>query len=220
MTIITPLQNTAAANVSTTNAKATISADFDTFLKMLTTQMQNQDPLNPMESTEFATQLATFSGVEQQVKTNDHLAALAGQLGLASMAQLAGWIGMEARSSASAQFNGSPLTLHVTPETSADTARLIVTDLSGKEVQNIPVSVPISEVVWAGVTDTGTPLPNGAFNFHLASYGKDGALLGKSAAEHYAQVTEARADAAGAVQLVLTGGSQIAASEVRSLRRP
>lgn len=46
------------------------SSDFETFLKMLTTQIKNQDPLNPMEGTEFAVQLATFSGVEQQVMTN------------------------------------------------------------------------------------------------------------------------------------------------------
>ena len=41
------------------------SSDFETFLKMLTVQMQNQDPLNPVESTDYAVQLATFSGVEQ-----------------------------------------------------------------------------------------------------------------------------------------------------------
>ena len=43
---------------------------------MLTTQIKNQDPLNPMEGTEFAVQLATFSGVEQQVQTNQLLARL------------------------------------------------------------------------------------------------------------------------------------------------
>lgn len=43
---------------------------FEVFLKMLTTQIKNQDPLNPMENTEFAVQLATFTGVEQQVQTN------------------------------------------------------------------------------------------------------------------------------------------------------
>jgi flagellar basal-body rod modification protein FlgD len=53
-----------------------ITADFQTFLQLLTTQLKNQDPLNPMESTEYATQLATFSGVEQQVRTNELLESL------------------------------------------------------------------------------------------------------------------------------------------------
>lgn len=220
MTLLQPLQTTSAVTIPTSTSKATISADFDTFLKMLTTQMQNQDPLNPMESTEFATQLATFSGVEQQVKTNDHLAGLAGQLGLANMAQLAGWIGMEARSNAAAQFNGSPLTLNVTPETSADTAQLVVTDATGQEVQRIAVSLPISEVVWAGVADNGAPLPTGSYGFKLESFGKDGALIGAVPAEHYAEVVEARSDGSGTVQLVLAGGGLIQATQVSSLRRP
>ena len=53
--------------------KPKISSDFETFLRMLTVQMQNQDPLNPIQSSDFAVQLATFSGVEQQVRTNDLL---------------------------------------------------------------------------------------------------------------------------------------------------
>ena len=64
--------NTAAAGSS---AKA-ISSDFETFLKMLTVQMQNQDPLNPVDSSDYAVQLATFSGVEQQAQTNDLLKGL------------------------------------------------------------------------------------------------------------------------------------------------
>src|SRR6056297_3909166 len=74
-----------------------LSSDFETFLLMLTTQMQNQDPLNPLESSEFAVQLATFSGVEQQVKTNDLLGSLLSGLASSGMAQMASWIGREAR---------------------------------------------------------------------------------------------------------------------------
>jgi flagellar basal-body rod modification protein FlgD len=57
-----------------------ISSDFNTFLRMLTVQMQNQDPLDPIDSADFAVQLATFSGVEQQVRTNELLGQLSGLL--------------------------------------------------------------------------------------------------------------------------------------------
>ena len=83
-----------ATTTKTPNAKAVLSSDFETFLKMLTVQMENQDPLNPVESTEFATQLATFSGVEQQVQTNDLLKSLGAQLGAMNVSQLSGWVGM------------------------------------------------------------------------------------------------------------------------------
>ena len=108
-----------------------ISSDFETFLKMLTVQMQNQDPLNPVDSSDYAVQLATFSGVEQQVQTNDLLRSLMGQLGAAGMADFAGWVGMEARTNLPVTFAGSPVQLSVAPAASADAAALVVTDEGG-----------------------------------------------------------------------------------------
>ena len=90
----TQTSQTASASAASQD-RTMINSDFQTFLTMLTTQMQNQDPLNPMESTEFATQLATFSGVEQQVRTNELLGSLQDSMALSSMGQIAGWIGMD-----------------------------------------------------------------------------------------------------------------------------
>lgn len=88
MTTIAPLFGASsplpqgAAPSATPPANATaLSSDFETFLKMLTVQMQNQDPLNPIDSTEYAMQLATFSSVEQQVLTNDLLRQMMGGQG-------------------------------------------------------------------------------------------------------------------------------------------
>ena len=72
-----------------------LTSDFETFLRMLTVQMQNQDPLNPVDSSDYATQLATFSGVEQQVLTNDLLKSIAGTFGQGGTAQYAQWVGKE-----------------------------------------------------------------------------------------------------------------------------
>jgi flagellar basal-body rod modification protein FlgD len=56
-----------------TNAAASLAEDFDTFLTLLTTQLQHQDPLAPMDSTQFTEQLVLFTGVEQAISTNKHL---------------------------------------------------------------------------------------------------------------------------------------------------
>ena len=56
------------------------SADFDAFLSLLTAQVRHQDPLAPLDSTQFVEQLATFSSLEQQVTTNEHLEAIAAML--------------------------------------------------------------------------------------------------------------------------------------------
>ena len=84
---------------SATSGSAFASSDFETFLKMLTTQIKNQDPLNPMEGTEFAVQLATFSGVEQQVQTNTLLQQMLSN-GTNGLGELSGWIGRDVRTTA------------------------------------------------------------------------------------------------------------------------
>ena len=72
---------TATQTQTAASDKDVVNSDYLTFLKMLTAQVKNQDPLDPMSSDDFSAQLATFSGVEQQVKTNDLLEALGAQVG-------------------------------------------------------------------------------------------------------------------------------------------
>lgn len=82
---------------SGTTGSSSLTSDFQTFLRLMTTQMQEQDPLSPMDSTQFLSQLASFSAVEQQTLTNSQLAALNTQIGALGLAQAASWVGSEAR---------------------------------------------------------------------------------------------------------------------------
>jgi flagellar basal-body rod modification protein FlgD len=68
--------NTSTSTTSTSNASAAALGDYNTFLQLLVTQLQNQDPTKPMDPTETVTQLATFASVEQAVHSNDTLSAL------------------------------------------------------------------------------------------------------------------------------------------------
>ena len=63
-----PTQNTSAADAA--------SLDYNTFLKLLLAQLKNQDPTKPMDSTEYMSQLASFSNVEQSIQTNTKLDSL------------------------------------------------------------------------------------------------------------------------------------------------
>ena len=81
MTMITPLPaSSPTAQSSATGAQgpepSVHQEQLTQFLSLLTTQIQNQDPLEPLDSTGFVEQLATFSSLEQQAQTNEHLAAL------------------------------------------------------------------------------------------------------------------------------------------------
>ncbi|KEO54242.1 flagellar hook capping FlgD N-terminal domain-containing protein [Thioclava pacifica] len=221
MTTTTPITAssavTAAANSATTAQSAGLSSDFQTFLTMLTVQMQNQDPLNPIESSDYAVQLATFSGVEQQVKTNDLLQTLSTQLGLNGMSELAGWVGMQARAEAPAWFDGdSPVALSPNPILGADQAILVVSDASGATVarEAIPVSAELR--AWDGRDASGATLPAGVYEFSLESY-SGGTLIGTTAVETYNRITEAQGTASGPV-LILEGGSAISTEAVTALR--
>lgn len=201
----------------TTAPPQRIASDFNTFLKMLTTQMQNQDPLNPIDSADYAVQLATFSGVEQQVRTNDLLAGLGAQFGLMGMAQLAGWVGQEARAAAPVWMEGTPVTVLTQAKTGADRAMLVVRDAQGNTVAREPVPVGAESILWAGQDAAGNPLPMGQYDLTLESW-KGDAMLGAEAVESYARITEARNTAEGVV-LVLNGGVEVPASRITALRQ-
>ena len=64
------------SNNTSSTAGGTIAGNFQTFLTLLTTQLQNQNPLDPLDTNQFTQQLVQFAGVEQQLKTNDQLASL------------------------------------------------------------------------------------------------------------------------------------------------
>jgi flagellar basal-body rod modification protein FlgD len=196
--------------------KAVIGSDFETFLRMLTTQLKNQDPLNPIESSDFAVQLATFSSVEQQVMTNDLLTNLSGQMGQMGMAQLANWVGMEARAPLPAQFTGFPVTLLPGPMAVADEARLIVRNTNGDVVQSQTIPVGQEPYLWTGRDAAGQSLPSGLYSFEIESY-LQGERQATVVPETYARIVEARIDA-GKTILVMESGATVAADQVTALR--
>jgi flagellar basal-body rod modification protein FlgD len=208
----------AKATSPVTSVGSMISSDFETFLKMLTVQMENQDPLNPIESSDFAVQLATFSGVEQQVQTNDLLQAMSAQLGAMNMSDLAGWVGMEARAVASAWFSNTPLTLQPKPASGAETTFLVVRDAAGALVDRVEVPVSDEPIQWAGVGANGQPVPAGLYSFHLQSMSQ-GKIIGDEQMPVYSRIVEARMKG-GQTILVLASGEVVAASEIDALRNP
>jgi flagellar basal-body rod modification protein FlgD len=210
--------SSASTQVDPVQATTGISADFEMFLNMLTVQMQNQDPLNPVDSTDYATQLATFSGVEQAVMTNDLLKALSAQLTSGGLADMAAWVGKEARAATPAFFDGHPVTLAPNPAALADHAEVIVRNELGVEVQRFDVPISAEPIEWAGVDTGGFPFADGLYSFELIS-SLDGEVLTQDAVELYSTVTEVRAQG-GETILILEGDVAVATSQVTALRDP
>ena len=207
-----------APRTDSAESKSILASDFQTFLTMLSTQIQNQDPLNPMDSTEFAVQLATFSSVEQQVLTNNLLEKLNTGMAERDMAALAGWIGLEVRSDGPAAFSGRGIRVSVPDNPSATRAELVVTNDRGQTVARRDIDLSQSDVIWDGLADDGLPAAHGDYGFDIDFYRAD-AMIESRPAEAYARVAEAQV-ANGATTLILEGGHRVSAQEVSALRDP
>ena len=208
----------ASAAASAATAPAAISSDFETFIRMLTVQMRNQDPLNPIESADFAVQLATFSTVEQQVRTNDLLTSLGDRLGALNMSQLSGWVGMEARARIPVFFDGAPVTLTTEGARLADKAQLVVRDAGGNEVLRQDIAPFRQQIDWAGVRPDGTPLPAGRYDIAVESLSQ-GEVIGRTPVEVHGRIVEAR-NQEGRALLVLETGQELPSEDILALRAP
>lgn len=207
----------AAAATATAAASAENEKNYNTFLKMMTTQIKNQDPLNPMDADQLAVQLATFSQVEQQTKTNDLLGQLISQSTLGTMGQMVGWVGKEARVTAPVVFDGEkPIDVELTTRTGATRAVLVAKDGAGNIVSQTEVSTKGGTYSWQGLDAEGDPLPKGSYALSLTSYSASGEL-GTDALSHYAAVREVRSSTAG-VNLLLADGSLVSAASVNAIR--
>lgn len=209
--------NPATAAAESNTSLASITSDFDMFLTLMTTQMQNQDPLNPADSTEYTAQLATFSGVEQQVQTNDLLRELQTAFTAMNMGQLSGWIGMEARAEMPVNFSGAPTTVQITPHTLADRMELVVRNQAGEVLATTPAVLSDDTFEWNGLGDDGFPLPDGTYTLSAKSW-RDEAVLEERAAFVYAEITEAQT-LANEVVLTMENGVTVPADAVQALRR-
>ena len=223
MTTVAPLVGPATAvqqgvaPPASPQANATaLSSDFETFLKMLTVQMQNQDPLNPIDSTEYAMQLATFSSVEQQVLTNDLLRQMMGGQG-AGLLDAARLIGQQVALAGPVPFQGAAVQMWAAPQPGASRAQLVVRDITGTEVARQSVAPDQGLLEWNGRTSTGQQAMAGSYLMTVEAWAGD-VPLQPQPAQAYATVTELRDSALG-VQVVTQTGAVAALSTVTAIRQ-
>lgn len=210
---------TTTANSANEVSSAAGSDDFQTFLTLLTAQMRNQDPLKPLESTEFVAQLATFSSVEQQVQTNEKLSQLIGLFAVQDSAVgLADWIGKEVGHIGYGEYTGSPVEVGLSAPAEASESYLLVRDADDQIVYRQQFDPSEDTIIWNGeLTGSGTAA-SGYYSFEVESY-SEGALIDVSAAYQFGLVTEVRAEADG-VHLLFSDGYNMLAEDATAIRLP
>lgn len=169
---------------NTNNTKVSLAEDFDQFLSLLTTQLQNQDPLSPMDSTEFTNQIVMFSGVEQQINMNqklDSLVSLALGNNLTNSLQ---YVGLDiSYLSSEMYFDGqTPAKISYALDDQAVEAKMNVRDENGESVYSvdIPRRPGQHEVVWDGTLDAGGFAGEGTYTVTIDALNADDKSIGST----------------------------------------
>ena len=159
----------------------TIAGNFQTFLTLLTTQLQNQNPLDPLDTNQFTQQLVEFAGVEQQLKTNDSLSTLVSLQQTAQATQALQFVGKNAVVSGNtAALTNSQATWEVNVPT-ASTVNVTITNSAGQTVYsnsfaaNAGNNQPFN---WNGQGNDGTQWPDGLYTMTATAKDSSGNSVG------------------------------------------
>jgi len=163
-------------NNSGSSAGASLAETFDTFLTLLTTQLQHQDPLNPMDTNEFTSQLVEFTGVEQAISTNQKLDQLIALQDSMQLNDALGYIGKTVGADGiilMLQDGESTITYDL--GANADKVNILVIDELGNTVRTIEGDTEVGhhEITWDGLDDDGEPLDDGLYGFLVTAVDKD-----------------------------------------------
>jgi flagellar basal-body rod modification protein FlgD len=196
---------------------AVAGADFHSFLTLLTAQLRNQDPLQPLDSTQFVAQLASFSTVEQLVGVNDRLDAQAERTAAENSAGYASWIG-HAASAIDGRFTASGGTEEFSVSRIAATGSIeaVVMTAGGHEVDRFDVSADATgRASWAGASAAGIA-PGSELRIELVYHGSAGVIDRRPAAV-FRTITGLRGTPDGPV-FELAGGGTLPPGDVAELR--
>ncbi len=161
-------------------ASTGLAQNFDTFLKLLTTQLQNQDPLEPLDSNEFTAQLVQFTNVEQAIAANKNLETLVSLASTSSANAAVGYLGQQVTANGiSAQLiNGSAQWSYDLQGSSTATS-LTVTDQNGIPVFTGQGATGFGQNTfkWDGLDNNGNLLPPGLYNLKVSATDINGNIV-------------------------------------------
>ncbi|ALG74921.1 flagellar hook capping protein FlgD [Azospirillum thiophilum] len=209
---------TATGTASTAVAeskKATV--DYESFLKLLTAQLRNQDPLAPMDATQFMTQLAQLSTVEQSMRSNDTLGQVLDTLKSSGMRMDMALLGrkVEVESDQLSLSEGKAQAAYTVDGTPAS-VKLEVLNGAGAVVYGTSGSLQPGRQVfdWTGKTSAGATAPDGLYTLRVTAKDKDGKAL-TAATVITDTVAEVRS-VDGATKFVLKNGATVGSDAVLS----
>jgi len=161
----------------TASSQQQLATNMNTFLELLTAQLQHQDPLDPMDTSQFTNQLVLFAQVQQQIDINQNLESMMGSQNDAALASSANYIGTGVTAvSSSLPLQNSDATFYYTTPSDAQSVNVVITDSAGNivETMNGSAAAGTHSGTWDGANITGGKEPDGTYNLTVTATGTNG----------------------------------------------
>ena len=211
---VSPSSSTSAVS----SARSTIAGNFDTFLSILTTQLKNQNPLDPLDTNQFTAQLVQFSGVEQQLKTNEFLEALLLNTQTSYRADAVSYIGKQVSASGeTAELVDGGAYWAYNADANVANATVSIKDAAGNVVYTETGSLNAGPgaFLWDGVGSDGNTKPDGIYTIEIKGTNLAGNEV-KVSTSSVGIVTGV--DFSGAEPMLTVGKNKVALSDVTDIQ--
>jgi flagellar basal-body rod modification protein FlgD len=204
-------------NTSITGSRSGIADNFDTFLQLLTTQLKNQNPLDPLDTNAFTQQLVQFSSVEQQLKTNEFLSALVQANANSVNTNAVNYIGktISASGTRSELIAGKAIWNFKLDDAAMTSVTIKNADGAVVYTQQGQLQAGSGVFEWDGKMSNGMPAPNGTYSIQMVGLNQEGKNVPIST-EFTGTVTGI--DFTGTEPVLLIGSTRVNISGVTSIR--
>jgi len=200
--------------------KQSTGVNKDDFLKLFVTQLQNQDPLNPQDSSQFIAQLAQLTQVEQAYNTTQGISQLQKAMENSTNLTAASFIGREilAEGDRIALTAGKPAQLQFRLDHAAESLALEIKDPSGQPVRMIKTGNWLSgdtSIEWDGKDNNGRQLPAGTYTYSITAANTDGSTFAGT------PLVKGKVDGVkleGSKPYLVSGGNEIALEDLMAVK--
>ncbi|MGE6699432.1 flagellar hook assembly protein FlgD [Hyphomonas sp. NPDC076900] len=217
MTTISSYTGATYENITTSSSSAEIGSEYNSFIKLLTAQVQNQDPLSPMDSTQFVEQLATFSSLEQLVNSNTALSSIASMISDLNGLMASQWLGEEVTFASSwMPYTGSPATYSYEAPEGTTKSVLTVKDTDGNAVWTETLDPDKTVFSWNGQLTSGDVATEDNMYEFVIDYYEDNTYKGTAVPNVITKVTDILSES-GTLRLGTASGLTVDLAQARKL---